>query len=141
MQSFDKAQHHGKRAHLGLDLSQNRDITALGAVVETGSKEVLVEVEGKKTLVNKPTFDAWVEAWTPRDTVRARELRDKLPYSTWIDKGHLHAPAGQTISYRHVAQTVAEYDRDFEVVQVAYDRYAFRQFEEEVKELGLSVSF
>lgn len=141
MQSFDRAQHHGKRLHLGLDLSQNRDITALGAVVETGSKEVLVEVEGKKTLVNKPTFDAWVEAWTPGDTVKGRELRDKLPYSTWIAKGHLHAPQGQTISYRHVAQTVAEYDRDFEVVQLAYDRYAFRQFEEEVKELGLSVSF
>ncbi len=141
MQSFDKAQHYRKRLHLGLDLSQNRDITALGAVVETGSKEVLVEVEGKKTLVNKPTFDAWVEAWTPGDTVKARELRDKLPYRTWIAKGHLHAPQGQTISYRHVAQTVAEYDRDFEIVQVAYDRYAFRQFEEEVKELGLSVSF
>lgn len=78
MQSFDKAQHHGRRLHLGLDLSQNRDITALGAVVETGSKEVLVEVEGKRTLVNKPTFDAWVEAWTPGDTVKARELRDKL---------------------------------------------------------------
>lgn len=78
MQSFDKAQHHGKRVHLGLDLSQNRDITALGAVVETGSKEVLVEVEGKKTQVNKHTFDAWVETWTPGDTVKARELRDKL---------------------------------------------------------------
>ncbi|MDN8643462.1 terminase large subunit [Stenotrophomonas indicatrix] len=141
LQSFDTSKHHGKRLHLGLDLSQNRDITALGAVVETGAKEVLVEVEGKKTLVSKPTFDAWVEAWTPGDTVKARELRDKLPYGTWIAKGYLHAPQGQTISYRHVAQTVAEYDRDFEIAQVAYDRYAFRQFEEEVKELGLSVSF
>lgn len=33
---------------------------------QTGAKEVLVEVEGKKTLVSKPTFDAWVEAWTPQ---------------------------------------------------------------------------
>ncbi|MHC9014015.1 terminase large subunit [Stenotrophomonas bentonitica] len=141
LQEFDPADHHGAKVHLGLDLSQNRDITALGAVVETGTTEVTVEVEGKKKVVSKPTFDAWVEAWTPGDTVKARELRDKLPYSTWIRNGHLHGPKGQTISFRHVAQTLAEYDRDYEIAQVAYDRYAFRKFEEEVNDLGLSISF
>lgn len=141
LQEFDPADHHGAKVHLGLDLSQNRDITALGAVVETGITEVTVEVEGKKKVVSKPTFDAWVEAWTPGDTVKARELRDKLPYSTWIRNGHLYGPKGQTISFRHVAQTLAEYDRDYEIVQVAYDRYAFRKFEEEVNDLGLSISF
>ena len=39
------------------------------------------------------------------------------------------------------AQALAEYDRDFEVRTVAYDRYAFKKFEEEVAELGLSVTF
>lgn len=141
LKEFDPADHHGAKVHLGLDLSQNRDITALGAVVETGTTEVTVEVEGQKKVVSKPTFDAWVEAWTPGDTVKARELRDKLPYSTWIRNGHLHGPKGQTISFRHVAQTLAEYDRDYEIAQVAYDRYAFRKFEEEVNDLGLSISF
>lgn len=141
LQEFDPADHLGKKIHLGLDLSQNRDITALGAVVETGTTDVTVEVEGKKQVVSKPTFDAWVEAWTPGDTVKARELRDKLPYSTWIRNGHLHGPKGQTISFRHVAQTLAEYDRDYAIAQVAYDRYAFRKFEEEVNDLGLSIAF
>lgn len=141
LQEFDPADHHGAKIHLGLDLSQNRDITALGAVVETGTTDVTVEVEGKKQVVSKPTFDAWVEAWTPGDTVKARELRDKLPYSNWIRNGHLHGPKGQTISFRHVAQTLAEYDRDYAIAQVAYDRYAFRKFEEEVNDLGLSIAF
>jgi phage terminase large subunit-like protein len=73
--------------------------------------------------------------------VAAREMRDKLPYRTWINGGHLHAPSGQTISFRHVAQTLAEYDRDYVVKLVAYDRYAFRKFEEEVAAIGLSVEF
>ncbi len=128
---FDVAEHHGQEIYLGLDLSQNRDITALGAVVRTGT-----------TADGKPTFDAWIEAWTPGDTAEARSIRDKMPYlMQWIAEGHIHAPQGENISYRHVAQTLAEYDRDYAVQVVAYDRYAFKRFEEEVVELGLSLNF
>jgi phage terminase large subunit-like protein len=127
---FEIEDHHGADVWLGLDLSQNRDITALGAVVRTGT-----------TAEGKPTFDAWVEAWTPGDTLAARELRDKLPYPVWVREGHLHAPQGESISFRHVAQTLAEYDRDFSVQLVGYDRFAFRRFEEDIDELGLSLPF
>lgn len=138
---FDKRDHLGKKIFLGLDLSQNRDITAMAGVVETGTVEVEVTIDGKAQRVTKPTYDAWAEAWTPGDTVDARELSDKLPYRQWINGGFLHAPRGQTISYRHVAQTLAEYDRDYLIQLVAYDRYAFRKFEEDVSELGLKVNF
>jgi phage terminase large subunit-like protein len=130
LSDFDIAEHHGKDVHLGLDLSQNRDITAVGAVVQTG-----VTKEGK------PTFDAWVEAWTPGDTIAARELRDKIPYRVWRDQGHIHAPPGENINYRHVAQTLVEYQRDFRVKLAAYDRYAYRRFEEEAAALGLVLEF
>lgn len=127
---FDPQEHAGKPVFLGLDLSQNRDITAMGAVVETGKNE-----EGK------PTFDAWVEAWTPGDTILARELRDKIPYTVWRDAGFIHAPQGESISYRHVAQTLAEYVERYDVRMVAYDRYAFARFEEDVKEIGFTAEF
>ena len=127
---FNPASHRGKPIWMGLDLSQNRDITALGAVVKTGTND-----EGK------PTFDAWVEAWTPGDTLTAREMRDRLPYALWAREGHIHAPSGESVSYRHVAQTLAEYGRDYDIQLVAYDRFAFKRFEEEVDELGLSVPF
>lgn len=127
---FDLSEHHGKPVYLGLDLSQNRDITALGCVVRTGT-----------TADGKPTFDAWVEAWTPGDTLLAREIGDRMPYSVWAREGHIHAPQGENISFRHVAQTVAEYDRDYAVQVVAYDRYAFKRFEEDVAELGLNLTF
>jgi phage terminase large subunit-like protein len=127
---FDPQDHAGEPIWLGLDLSQNRDITALAAVTITGLDDN-----------GKPTFDAWIEAWTPGDTLPARELKDKLPYAVWAREGHIHAPAGESISFRHVAQTLAEYDRDYAVQLVAYDRYAFRRFEEDVDELGLSLPF
>jgi len=127
---FDPEDHAGKPVWLGLDLSQNRDITALAAAVKTGVTE-----EGK------PTFDAWIEAWTPGDTMDARELRDKLPYRQWAREGWIHAPQGESINYRHTAQTLAEYAQRYDVQMVAYDRYAFNRFEEEIDDLGLSLPF
>lgn len=127
---FDIAEHKDKPVYCGLDLSQNRDITAAAFVVETGRNEH-----------DKPMFDAWIEAWTPGDTIQAREMRDKLPYVTWRDAGFIHAPAGESVSYRHVVQTFAEYDADFDIQAVAYDRYAFKRFEEDVAEVGLDVQF
>ena len=142
LQEFTPAQHMGKEIYVGLDLSQNRDITAAGFVVKTGE----IEVEGRDKQGNlvkqlKPTFDAWIEAWTPGDTMHARFNRDKIPYPVWAQQGHIHAPAGQSISYRHVAQTLVEYDRDYIVKMVAYDRYAFRRFEQDSADLGLNLPF
>lgn len=127
---FDPIDHKGAEICLGLDLSQNRDITALGAVVETG-----------RTDDDKPVYDAWVDAWTPGDTLKARELRDKVPYSVWAKQGHIHAPPGESINFRHVAQMLVEYDEDYDVRLVAYDSYAFRRFETEVSEVGLTLPF
>lgn len=139
---FDPVEHHGAEIWLGCDLSQNRDITALAAVVKTGEVEVEAERDGQIQTVTKPTFDAWVEAWTPGDTVAARSLRDKLHYDVWAREGFIHAPKGQSIRFDHVAQAVAEYDHDFDLKCVAYDRYAFRRgFEPECDKLGLAVEF
>jgi phage terminase large subunit-like protein len=119
----------GTKVWLGLDLSQNRDITALAAVQRTGERD------------GKPCFDAWVEAWTPGDTLQARTLRDKQPYDVWVRQGFLQAPQGENINFRHVAQALAEYDRDYDVQMVAYDRYAFRRLEEDIAEVGLNLEF
>ena len=133
--------HHGKRIAIGIDLSQNRDITAKACAVQTGSVDVEVEVEGEKQIVAKPTFDAWIEAWTPGDTIDQRAVLDKAPYDVWAQQGHLQAPPGQSIRFDHVAQSLADDSRDFDIGMVAYDRYAFRRFEQECQHLGLSLPF
>jgi phage terminase large subunit-like protein len=127
---FDPEIHHGEPICLGMDLSQHRDITAIASVVRTGTNAA-----------GKPIYDAWIEAWTPGDTLQARELRDKLPYSVWKREGYIHAPDGESINYRHVAQTLVEYDRNFKVQMVAYDRYAFKRFEEDAGRLGLDLPY
>lgn len=138
---FDPLEHKGKKISLGLDLSQVRDITALGAVVQTGTKSITTVRDGQTIQMEKPTYDAWVEAWTPGSTIQARELRDKLPYAVWVKQGHLHGPPGESISHLHLAQTLVEYNQNYNVQMVAYDRYAFKRFEEDAAELGLKLEF
>lgn len=138
---FDEREHHGKRIAEGIDLSQNRDITAKASAVITGSVDVEVIVDGKKQIVEKPTFDVWIEAWTPGDTIKARALRDKQPYEEWAAAGFIHAPKGESIRFDHVAQALADDSRDYEISAVAYDRYAFKRLEDECNKLGLSLPF
>lgn len=132
---FDPVEHHDKPVWMGCDLSQNKDITALGYCVKTG---VVVEGDHK----GKPTFDAWIEAWTPGDTVKARQDRDKAPYDIWIKDKFLNAPNGASISYTQVAQAIAEATHEFDVKCLAYDRYAFKRgLEPECDKLGISIEF
>lgn len=132
---FEPIEHRGEPVWVGCDLSQNKDITALGFVVKTG----IVEAGEHK---GKPTFDAWVEAWTPGDTLDVRAVRDKQPYRVWADAGYLNAPPGKSINYRQVAQAIAEADHEFDIQCLAYDRYAFsRGLEPECDDLGLSIEY
>lgn len=55
-------------------------------------KTITTERDGEMVSLDKPTFDAWIEAWTPGDTLDARELRDKLPYKARRDKSARSMP-------------------------------------------------
>jgi phage terminase large subunit-like protein len=126
-------EHVGKQVWLGADLSQVKDITALGFCVQSGTV-----ADGEHA--GKPVFDAWIEAWTPGDTITARALVDKQPYPEWVKAGHLNAPKGKSINYRHVAQALAEANHDYDVQCLAYDRYAFsRMLEPEMQDIGLTI--
>lgn len=126
-------EHQGKPVWLGADLSQVKDITALAYCAQSGVVKI-----GEHA--GKPVYDAWVQAWTPGDTLAARALVDGLPYENWVREGHLNAPKGQSINYRHVAQALAEAQHDFDIQCLAYDRYAFsRMLEPEMRELGLDM--
>ncbi|MGH7083544.1 MAG: terminase large subunit, partial [Acetobacteraceae bacterium] len=133
---FDPAEHEGKRVWLGLDLSGSQDLTALGAVVETG---VATIQRDDGTAVELPTYDAWVEAWTPRDTLPARQLRDRAPYDVWVEQGFLRAESGRTIRLDFVAARVAEYAALYDVQLLAYDRYSYARFADELDALGATI--
>lgn len=126
---FDPTEHTGEDVYLGLDLSATQDLTALGFVVPTGR-----DAEGR------PTFDAWVEAWTPADTLAERGIRDKVPYGLWVEQGWLNAAPGKVIGFDFVAARIAEVSGLYNIRSLAYDTYGFnKHFAPQLDALGLTL--
>jgi phage terminase large subunit-like protein len=100
-----------------------------------------VQRERDGEMVELPTFDAWIEAWTPKDTLQERSLRDQAPYDLWVKNEHLIAVPGKNIRMDFVAARVAGTAAEFAIQAMAYDRYAFRKFEQECDDLGLTLNF
>ena len=134
---FDPAEHAGKSVGAGADLSggagsdrgrvRGRDRDREGADGTTSSCEL-------------PTYDAWVEAWTPQDTLAERSLRDETPYDVWVQEGYLNAIPGKNIRLDFVAARVAEANSEYQIKLLAYDRYAYRRFADSLDELGVTIN-
>lgn len=128
---FDPAEHTGEEVFLGLDLSATQDLTALAYVVPTGHDDQ-----------HRPTFDAWVDVWTPAATIGERAIRDKAPYETWAgSEGQwLQVTPGKVIGFDFVAARVAEIAGLYAIQALAYDSYGFKKhFEPELDALGLTL--
>lgn len=142
MADFDPYEvHKGKKVSAaGLDLSGAKDLTAAAFIVETGTKVVTVALPDGSTVEKiKPTFDAWIEAWTPRDTMDERSKTDNVPYRVWWESGYINAPEGKRIRYDHVAAKFATINTEHGIEVLAFDKYAFDKFEAELDEYGVEL--
>ena len=134
---FEPEDHSGSDVFIGVDLSSTQDLTAVAFVVPTGFVDMPREDGGTARL---PTFDAWVEAWTPAATLQERALRDSAPYDVWVADGWLNAVPGKIVRFDFVAARLAEVVGLYDVRALAYDRYGFRKhFEPELDALGLTL--
>jgi phage terminase large subunit-like protein len=150
MADFDPyAEHKGKAVKAaGLDLSGTKDLTAAAFVVETGTKHV-VRADGSEA--DLPTYDLWIEAFTPRDTMDERSKVDHVPYRLWnetfhkdadgndTDQPYINAPEGARVRYDHVAALFARVNAEHGIDVLAYDNYAFDKFAEELDNYGVEI--
>lgn len=136
MVDFDPDDHKGKPVFLGVDLSSHKDMTCVAYVCPTGHKEMR-RPDGTTFLA--PTFDAWVDSFTPADTLKERADKDKAPYLEWVKGGFLAAIPGERIRYDYVAYSVLQASKKFDIKAVAYDQYAYAEFLEECGALGLDL--
>lgn len=133
---FDPEDHADAEVFLGADLSGSQDMTAIAFVVPTGT---VAREQDDGTVADLPTFDAWVEAWTPGDTLHERALRDKAPYDVWHRDGWLHAPPGKHIRLDYVAARIAEAGATYPITALAYDRYAYHKLADELAQIGQTI--
>jgi phage terminase large subunit-like protein len=154
LDAFDPAQFAGEAICAGADLSGTQDLTCVAYVCETGSAnftradpsassgQVPSASSGggpQVEVVNLPTYHAWVDSWTPRDTLAARALVDQAPYELWVEQGWIRATPGKQVRLDFVAAKIADAASEYQISWLAYDRYAYARLADHLDELGVTI--
>jgi phage terminase large subunit-like protein len=122
----------GRPVYGGLDLSETSDLTALVLVspemvddVATGTSNAVWDVQ--------PTF------WLPGEGLAAKARLDRVEYDVWARDGYLTAIDGaKSIEYEYVARHLRDVCDDYDVKQIAFDRYNWKQFRPWLLKAGFS---
>lgn len=112
----------GERCYGGLDLASSVDLTALSLVFPR---------EGG--------YDVLMHFWIPEATAAENQKRDRVPYLEWARQGLVHLTPGNVIDYGFIRQTIKDVRGQYNLRELAYDRYGARQLIENLEEDGFLV--
>jgi phage terminase large subunit-like protein len=103
-------------AYGGLDLAATTDMSAFGLLFPDG--------EGG--------YDFIVKYYIPAENIRARELRDRVPYGQWVKDGYIIATPGDVIDYEFIKQDVLDAKKEFDLREISYDPWNAVQLTQEL---------
>lgn len=106
---FDPAILDGKLCFGGLDLSKNRDITAL-ALFFPGATE-------------KDRHHVLFKFWCPEDNARERNRLDGIPYLQWAHDGWMDLTPGDVIDTDYIKSEILASKTQYKFHSCAYDRW------------------
>lgn len=132
---------NGVRAQcvLGLDLSFGFDLTALAFLFpEEITDETGVVLIGPDKMPLRRMV-GWIEYFTPLDTAKDREIKDRVPYLRWIKQGLIHGVPGSVVRLEHVAARIAQASEQYEILHAAYDKYRHKELAAQMAELGVDI--
>lgn len=115
----------GRRCYGGLDLSRTTDITALAWVFPPETDE--------------EPYQVLVRFWVPEQRVKEREAKGDTQYGSWVRQGLIAATPGDVLDYDFVYSQVGEDAQQFDVGDVAFDRWGAAQVQQDIAEMGLTM--
>lgn len=115
----------GAECYLALDLAWVSDMAALTFVFPEGDR-----------------LCAWIEYFKPLGQsladLRKQESLDDAPYIEWIRQGYIHGIKSRVIRMEHIGWRIAQAQQQYDVKWLAYDRYAHKDLEERMEEIGVT---
>ncbi len=112
----------GEPCWLGVDLSSNRDLTAVVAAWR--------DPEVEEGYIVHPWF------FCPADNLQGRAERDGVPYPTWAGDGHIIPTPGNVVDFRAVENHIRDLCDEFDVREIAFDPHLGRNMMSNLVEDG-----
>lgn len=95
-----------RQLYIGMDLSSTRDLTALVGV--------LPDSEGDG-------FDVIAKFFVPRNNMRHRAERDRVPYDQWEREGYIQGTPGDVVDYEYIRREIWKWSEMYDLREIAYD--------------------
>jgi phage terminase large subunit-like protein len=105
----------------GLDLSAKNDLTAA----------VFVCMDDDRLWHARAFF------WTPKDGIKERSQRDRVPYDLWAKQGFITDVPGPVIDYEYVARFLGDCHARFNIQAVRFDRWRIDYLKQELIKAGI----
>ena len=112
----------GRPCYAALDLSSSIDLTSLNLVFPFNGGYITI-----------PYF------FIPEDTALENERRDHVPYRVWAKQGYINLTPGNVIDYGFIRQTLREVRAQYDLRELAYDRFGAVQLIQLLEEDGFLV--
>ena len=117
----------GRSCYGGLDLASTTDLAALCWTFTTLDEE------------GEPSFDSLWRVWAPEARRRSLDERTGGQASVWERQGFLRFTPGDVIDYHAIEGDIDTDARDFDVAELAYDRWGMTQLSQDLAEAGLTI--
>lgn len=105
----------------GLDLSATSDLTAM---------VLIANLEGK--------WQVRCNFWLPEEGIIERSRLDHAPYNVWSRQGYIDLTPGKSVEYEYVAERLRDILGHFNVKQIAFDRWNFKNLRPWLVKAGFS---
>ena len=112
----------GLECYGGLDLASTTDIVAFVLMFPTD--------EGVKIL---PHF------FIPKDNMKERANRDRVPYDVWVREGYITATEGNVADYATIREHILRQAEIYNIKEIAYDRWNALQIVQDLEGENLTM--
>ena len=121
--SWKRADLAGRRCYIGQDLSSTTDLTALAFIFPPQGDQADWRV-------------IW-ECFIPRESMKERIARDKVPYDRWAAAGWITVTEGDVVDYTAIEQAMLDAKQKYTVLEVGSDPAMATMLTQRLQQAGL----
>jgi phage terminase large subunit-like protein len=117
----------GRKCFGGLDLSGQKDLTALVLVFPSDDK--------------LPVYTVLPVFWTPLGYLSQRQAKEQELFRAWIEEEHMIGIEGPIVNYHHVAEDISALAGEYDIQAIAFDPARMNLLRPELEEFGVEIPF